>query len=313
MVTRFTMQAQDNSGVDFRSACGCVGDPISPDRSRLLLQDGDQEYEAAIDERTLENHLSSLRNAVPLDRLTCLTGQHLGRPGIRSLRTLVAPPPPRRSIRWAGSRALRRGSIADRAAFLSILWGRHKTYTEISRYCSTRRSVFPSPPTSSARWIALSVVDGILDVSTLSGLLTADAATLQVHTASGTTIALPRPVVTALAMELRIVCRDEPPSVLRFHRPPRFPRLSYRRKEHLERAFRGTGPMRPPLLRGQGRLPVPELHRRPSAHQPHPVRAGLEPRGRDPAKAIESWIDITPRSGHARAARRRADPGASSP
>ena len=101
--------------------------------------------------------------------------------------------------------------IADRATFLSILWGRHETYTDIlspaaGRLEATllRRRVF------CAMESLVPSVDGILNVSTLNGLLAPDAATLQVNTASGTPIALPRPIITALAMELRIVCRDEP-------------------------------------------------------------------------------------------------------
>ena len=81
-------------------------------------------------------------------------------------------------------------------------------------------------------------VDGILNVSTLNGLLAPDATTLRVHIGSGAPITLPRPVVTALAMELRIVCRDEPRPFFAFTDLLDFPGYRSRKKERLERAFR---------------------------------------------------------------------------
>ena len=62
--------------------------------------------------------------------------------------------------------------------------------------------------------------------------------TLQVRTTSGGPIALPRPIVTALAMELRIVCRDEPRPFFAFTDLLDFPGYRSRKRERLDKTFR---------------------------------------------------------------------------
>ncbi|MCI0598831.1 MAG: putative virulence factor [Beijerinckiaceae bacterium] len=102
-------------------------------------------------------------------------------------------------------------SLADRAEFFSILWGRHEQLTQLFRelldaldklsfaeeaYCSIAALV---PATKS-----------ILNVEALAGLGGAGAEPVRLAVAGGRAVDLPRPVVTALAAELRIQLKERP-------------------------------------------------------------------------------------------------------
>lgn len=241
VVTRFTLQAEPTP----------PGFPVvlrllsQADIIKIIVnsyfQDGDQEYEPPLDEDGLEDHFARyerLLAATPVDVL--------GEDEMWDVREYVTKnssgAAAARSIDASWERIVRiapRLPIAERAELLSILWGRHKTYTAIFVRLveALGRLDFASDAFCAMDGLIPSV-DGILNVSTLNGLLDPDASELSLRTMTGAPIALSRPIVTALAKELRIVCRDEPRPFFAFTDLLDFPGYRSRKKEHLERAFR---------------------------------------------------------------------------
>ena len=67
---------------------------------------------------------------------------------------------------------------------------------------------------------------GILNVETLAGLGQAGRAIRSIFRQAAHRVAMPRPVVAALAADLRMTMKETPVAVLRAHRPSRFSRLS---------------------------------------------------------------------------------------
>lgn len=109
------------------------------------------------------------------------------------------------------ARAAPRLQIPERAALFSILWGRHQPFTDLylvlvgalARLGFAEEAFCPIESLTPA-------ATGILNVETLAGLGSPSGGELTVATRAGTSIALPRPVVTALAAELRILLKETP-------------------------------------------------------------------------------------------------------
>lgn len=243
LVTRFTMRPEPTP-------------PGFPVCLRLLSQsdivkiiinsyfhDGAQEDETAIDEQELEDHLTryeTLCAASPTDVL--------GEDDIWDIKEYVTKNSGGASTAKALAAAWERIariapklSISDRTPFFSILWGRHATYSNIfaTLLDALARLSFASDAFCAMDSLIPSV-DGILNVSTLDGLLDPAAAILQVRAKSGTPVALPKPIITALAMELRIVCRDEPWPFFAFTDLLDFPGYRTRKPENLKKRFRDS-------------------------------------------------------------------------
>ena len=109
------------------------------------------------------------------------------------------------------ARCAPRLGLNDRAELFSILWGRHQPLTDLYRTLLESLARLDFADEAFCPLDALvPATTGILNVETLAGLGQPDAEMLQVSTRGNRTIALPRPVVTALAAELRIVLRDNP-------------------------------------------------------------------------------------------------------
>jgi hypothetical protein len=112
---------------------------------------------------------------------------------------------------WARFASLApRLALADRADLFSILWGRHKELTALflTLLESMERLGFAEDaycPLSAL----VPAATGILNVETLAGLDQPNADSLDIST-GGKSVALPRPVVTALAAELRMTLKETP-------------------------------------------------------------------------------------------------------
>ena len=99
-------------------------------------------------------------------------------------------------------------------AFLSLLWGRHAAITDLylTLVDGLARLNFASEAFAPFEAIDATQrdVQSILDVEALSALGQEGAPTLPITTESGRSVVLPRPVVTALTAELRIVLAERP-------------------------------------------------------------------------------------------------------
>ncbi|WP_051335484.1 virulence factor SrfC family protein [Methylocapsa acidiphila] len=101
-------------------------------------------------------------------------------------------------------------SLEDRAELFSILWSRHKPLTAL--FLDLLRSLEQIDFAEEAFCPLAALVPaatGILNVETLAGLDQSGGETLEVSTCSKTA-KLPRPVITALAAELRMTMKEAP-------------------------------------------------------------------------------------------------------
>jgi hypothetical protein len=99
----------------------------------------------------------------------------------------------------------------DRGALLAILWGGHEPFTRLYRLLAEALARLGHPADAFAPLDALIPRDNsIIDVATLGGLGAAGGSMLKISPPSGAPVELPRPVVTAITAELRIVMREPP-------------------------------------------------------------------------------------------------------
>jgi hypothetical protein len=101
-------------------------------------------------------------------------------------------------------------SLEDRAELFSILWGRHKPLTAL--FLTLLRALEKVGFAEEAFCPLAALVPaetGILNVETLAGLDQSDGETLELSTGARTA-RLPRPVITALAAELRMTMKEAP-------------------------------------------------------------------------------------------------------
>ncbi|MGH6921802.1 MAG: virulence factor SrfC family protein, partial [Geminicoccaceae bacterium] len=98
-----------------------------------------------------------------------------------------------------------------RGALLAILWGGHEPFTRLYRLLAEALARLGHPADAFAPLDALIPRgESIIDVATLGGLGAAGGSMLKIAPPSGAPVELPRPVVTAITAELRIVMREPP-------------------------------------------------------------------------------------------------------
>ena len=256
VVTRFTVRPQTApTGYPV-----CLRLLTQADVLKILVnsffQDGDQEYETAPEPAAIERHLASFeirKEADPVDALTeadvwdlqDYVGRHAG-----GAATGAAIEP-----FWARITALApRLRIAERAELLSVLWGGHATYTAIYRRLA---AALASLGFREDAFCAIEALvpsrDSVINVNALAGLEDENAPRLDVVTADGGTANLPRPVVTALIAEMRIVCRDKPLPFFDHTDLLDFPGYRSRFRTDLQRLFRDAAATAPRevFLRGK--------------------------------------------------------------
>lgn len=186
--------------------------------------------------------------------------------------------------------------LGERAHLFSILWGRHEpltnlylTLVESLAKIGFKEDVFC--PLSAL----LPATSSILNVETLAGLGQPDTEFLEVSTAGGGTVSLPKPVVTALAAELRMVLKDQPWPFFEHTDLLDFPGYRSRTQHDLRRYLRDaqSSALKELFLRGK----VDYLFQRYTAEQElTSMLLCLRPSNLDvttlPA-VIEEWIGVT--------------------
>ena len=221
------------------------------------LQDGDQEYEAELEAEELDAHIRAFEaRCAPgaLDVLRCEDIWDLQEYVTRNASGAVSA----RAVEFAWPRLARVApllGVADRGALLSILWGRHQTFTDLfvtlaGALASLRFATEAFCPMESL----LPATDGILNVRTLEALLSGGGGALRISNGAGVEIELPRALVAALAAELRIVCRDEPHGFFRHTDLLDFPGYRSRTRQNLAKYMRDAATAAPKELFLRGKV-----------------------------------------------------------
>lgn len=106
-------------------------------------------------------------------------------------------------------------SLADRAGFLSLLWGEHDAFTDLYLRLSAASAKIDNASVVFAPLAALTPREtSIIDVGTLHALLDDNSTdTLQVQTQAGKAVDLPRAILCALAAELVFPMETQPSDV----------------------------------------------------------------------------------------------------
>jgi len=101
--------------------------------------------------------------------------------------------------------------VAHRGALFAILWGGHGPFTRLYRLLAEALAKLGHPAEAFGPLEALIPrAESIIDVATLEGLGADGGSRLRISPPSGAPVELPRPVVTAITAELRIVMREPP-------------------------------------------------------------------------------------------------------
>lgn len=100
---------------------------------------------------------------------------------------------------------------AERTELFAVLWGGHQPFSQLYRQLLDALARLGHPEEAYCPLDALIPrKESIIDVATLAGLGQPDQPMLAIRSMNGTTVELPRPVVTALTAELRIVVQEKP-------------------------------------------------------------------------------------------------------
>ncbi len=128
--------------------------------------------------------------------------------------------------------------LDGRAELFSFLWGRHAPFTALYKELSRAVAALGRPEEAFCPIAALIPREGsILDVATLSGLGQPSTDMLELRTAQGASVTLPRALVTALTAELRIEATECPRPFFNETDLLDFPGARSRQKIHLEAFF----------------------------------------------------------------------------
>lgn len=144
-------------------------------------------------------------------------------------------------------------SIADRAAFLSVTWGRHEAFTALYARLAAALEQLGGADEAFAGLDALTPRDdSIIDVKLLTGLDRDDGLTLTVTTAAGRKATLQKSVVTALTAELVMPMADKPHDLFEGTDLLDFPGARTRDEKPLAAFLKGgSGPLKECVLRGK--------------------------------------------------------------
>ncbi len=241
VVTRFSIHRQP-SPAGFPV---CLKLLSQTDIAKILVnsyfQDGDQEYESVMDADALEATIATAEaGAGPTatdtlseadvfdlqDYLQRNCGGAATASGIGPFWERIAAVAPRLGL-------------PARAKLFSILWGRHETYTSIYLRLVQALARLGFASDAFVRTEALVPSrESVINVNALDGIHDEGARALEVATSSGIAASLPRPLVTALVAELRIVCRDTPQPFFAHTDLLDFPGYRTRFKKDLNKYFR---------------------------------------------------------------------------
>ncbi|MCB1366113.1 MAG: hypothetical protein KDK02_18545, partial [Rhodobacteraceae bacterium] len=138
-------------------------------------------------------------------------------------------------------------AVADRAGFLSLLWGGHAPFSDLyGRLAGALGQLGHAGEVFAGLDALLPRESSIIDVKTLSGA--ADAAPLEIATGDGRTVALARSAICALAAELVLPMRDLPSEMFAQTDLLDFPGARNRFEQDLATAFAKSDAILPELL-----------------------------------------------------------------
>jgi hypothetical protein len=257
LVTRFTLKGKatpEGFPVCLRLLTQC---DILKILVNSYLQDGDQDYEAELEAAELDAHIRGFEARAapaPVDVLRSEDIWDLQEYVTKNASGAVSA----RSVESGWARLARIApllGVEERGALLSILWGRHKTYTDLfvmlaKALASLRFATEAFCPMASL----LPATEGILNVKTLEALLSGGDGALRICNAQGAPVEMPRAVVAALAAELRIVCRDEPHGFFRHTDLLDFPGYRSRTRQNLGKYMRDAASSAPKELFLRGKV-----------------------------------------------------------
>lgn len=133
-------------------------------------------------------------------------------------------------------------SVADRAEFLSIIWGRHRAFTDLYRQLGEALASIGNAADIFAGMDALQPrKQSIVDVARLRELDDGSANPLRVATAQGREVELPRSIVTALIAEMALPLKEQPHDFFKSTDLLDFPGARSRQRVFLERHLTGRG------------------------------------------------------------------------
>jgi hypothetical protein len=174
--------------------------------------DGDQQEEKRPSPAEIDSHIADIERRITKDYVDVLREEDIWdveeyfERQIRRTEAKVFNPYWERMARAAPHLTLR-----DRAELFSILWGKHQPLTElyVSLVGSLAKIGFADEAFCPIEAL-VPAANGILNVETLSGLGTAGSDNVKISTSANQVVELPRPVVAALAAELRMVLKESP-------------------------------------------------------------------------------------------------------
>ena len=174
--------------------------------------DGDQQEETPPTYETIDAHIAGFEKQIAAAPLAALREEDIWdvedyfQRQLRRTETRVFGPFWDRFARVAPRLAL-----PERAGLFSILWGRHEPLTALFlKLCQALESLGFAENVYCPLSALTPAVSGILNVETLQGLDGSIDETVDVAADGGRSAVLPRPIVTALAAELRIAMKDQP-------------------------------------------------------------------------------------------------------
>ena len=256
LVTRFTLRgkpAPEGFPVCLRLLSQC-------DIVKILInsyfQDGDQEYELAMELTRLEEHIKVFESRCAPSPVDVLQDEDIW--DIQEYMTKNASgATTAKAIESAWNKIAHiapRLEVKDRGEFLAVLWGHHQTYTDlfIALVEALAKLQFASDAFCPMEGL-LPATSGILNVKTLDRLLKPDAEKLLIRSTKGSPVELSRAIATALAAELRIVCRNLPHDFFNHTDLLDFPGYRSRTRQHLDKYFREASDTAPRemFLRGK--------------------------------------------------------------
>ncbi len=206
-----------------------------------FFRDGDQEYEEAPEPAAVERLLAGLearREPAPVDTLTEAEMWDVAdyvrqNAGGAAAAGAVEPFWPRIAA------LVPRLRVPERAELLSVLWGGHATYTALyQRLAAALASLGFAEDAYCALPALVPSNTSVVNVNSLEGLGDDAAPRVTVAIPAGGTVALARPVLTALIAEMRIVFRDRPQPFFEHTDLLDFPGYRSRFSADLKRLFR---------------------------------------------------------------------------
>jgi len=258
---------------------------------------GDQQYEKILSPDEIDRHIAGFESKLASGYVDVLREEDMWDVEEYFRRQIARPETRIFEPFWARlASAAPRLDPAARADLLGILWGSHPPLTDLYRNLVGCLAKLGFTEEAFCPLDALLPKEkGILNVETLDSLDRSDAETLKVAVPGNLVVDLPRPIVTALSAELRMVLKEAPQPFFVHTDLLDFPGYRSRELFHLAKYLREAGgkALKELFLRGK----VDYLFQRYTAEQElTSMLLCLKPGNLEVATlpaVIEEWIGVT--------------------